>query len=191
MGNGSSFTAVRNGQSFDTSMGMTPLEGMVMGTRCGDVDPGIPNYLAANANLSLADIDNALNKKSGLQGISGVSSDMRDLHKAAAEGNARARLAIDVLLHRTLKYIGAYAAELGRVDAIVFTGGIGENDVAFRASVVARLALFGIRLDAQTNDARGAETVISTADSPIKVLVVPTNEELVIARDTRDILARE
>jgi acetate kinase len=189
MGNGSSFTAIRNGQSFDTSMGMTPLEGIVMGTRCGDVDAGIPNYLAANVNMSFTDIDNAFNKKSGLQGISGVSSDMRDLHRAAAEGNARAQLAIDVLLHCTLKYIGAYAAELGRVDAIVFTGGIGENDIAFRASVVTRLTLFGIRLDARANDVRGAEAMISTADSPIKVLVVPTNEELVIARDTRDILA--
>ena len=190
MGNGSSFTAVRNGKSFDTSMGMTPLEGIVMGTRCGDVDAGIPNYLAANVNMSFADIDNAFNKKSGLQGISGVSSDMRDLHKAAAEGNARASLAIDVLLHCTLKYIGAYAVELGRVDAIVFTGGIGENDIAFRASVVERLTLFGIKLNVQANDARGVEVVISTADSPIKVLVVPTNEELVIARDTRDILAK-
>jgi acetate kinase len=189
MGNGSSFTAVRNGKSFDTSMGMTPLEGIVMCTRCGDVDAGILSYLAANARMSLTDIDNALNKKSGLQGISGVSSDMRDLHRAAAEGNARARLAIDVLLHRTLKYIGAYAIELGRVDAIVFTGGIGENDIAFRASVVERLDLLGVKLNASANDVRGKETVISTADSPIKVLVVPTNEELVIARDTRDILA--
>jgi acetate kinase len=189
MGNGSSFTAVRNGKSFDTSMGMTPLEGIVMGTRCGDVDAGIPPYLAANAGMSMADIDLAFNKKSGLQGISGVSSDMRDLHRAAAEGNARARLAVDVLLHRTLKYIGAYAILLGRVDAIVFTGGIGENDIAFRAAAVERLTLLGVRLDASANDARGAETVISTADSPIKVLVVPTNEELVIARDTRDILA--
>jgi acetate kinase len=189
MGNGSSFTAVRNGKSFDTSMGMTPLEGIVMGTRCGDVDAGIQNYLATNAGLSLADIDRALNKDSGLQGISGVSSDMRDLHKAAAEGNVRAQLAIDVLRHRVLKYIGAYAVELGRVDAIVFTGGIGENDIDFRASVVERLAILGIRLDAVANNARGSEVMISTADSPIKVLVVPTNEELVIARDTRDVLA--
>jgi acetate kinase len=189
MGNGSSFTAVRNGKSFDTSMGMTPLEGIVMGTRCGDVDAGIQNYLATNAGLSLADIDRALNKNSGLQGISGVSSDMRDLHKAAAEGNVRAQLAIDVLCHRVLKYIGAYAVELGRVDAIAFTGGIGENDIDFRASVVERLAIFGIRLDAEANNVRGSEVMISTADSPIKVLVVPTNEELVIARDTRDVLA--
>ncbi len=189
MGNGSSFTAVKNGKSYDTSMGMTPLEGLVMGTRCGDVDAGIPNYLAANVNMSFADIDNALNKKSGLLGVSGVSSDMRDLWKAAAEGNARAKLAIDVLRHRTLKYIGAYAIELGRVDAILFTGGIGENDIDYRASVVERLTTLGVKLNAEANNARGAEVVISSVDSPIKVLVVPTNEELVIARDTRDIVA--
>ncbi|WP_305074006.1 acetate/propionate family kinase [Propionivibrio sp.] len=190
MGNGSSFTAVKDGKSYDTSMGMTPLEGIVMGTRCGDVDAGIPNYLAANVNMSFADIDNALNKKSGLLGISGVSSDMRDLQKAAVEGNSRAKLAIDVLRHRVLKYIGAYAIQLGRVDAIVFTGGIGENDIAFRASVVERLTTLGIKLDAQANNVRGQEVVVSTPDSPIKVMVVPTNEELVIARDTRDIVAK-
>ncbi|MFB0934662.1 MAG: acetate kinase [Propionivibrio sp.] len=190
MGNGSSFTAVKEGKSYDTSMGMTPLEGIVMGTRCGDVDAGIPTYLAANVNMSFADIDNALNKKSGLLGISGVSSDMRDLWKAASEGNARAKLAIDVLRHRTLKYIGAYAIELGRVDAIVFTGGIGENDIAFRASVVERLSTLGIKLDPEANNVRGQEVVISAPDSPIKVMVVPTNEELVIARDTRDIVAK-
>lgn len=190
LGNGSSFTAVRGGQSYDTSMGMTPLEGMVMGTRCGDIDAGIPSFLAANVNLSLADIDNALNKQSGLLGISGVSSDMRDLQKAASEGNARAQLAVDVLLHRALKYIGAYAIELGRVDAIIFTGGIGENDVAFRGAVVERLTMLGIRLDTVTNAQRGKEVQISTADSSIKVLVVPTNEELVIARDTKAIVGR-
>jgi acetate kinase len=190
MGNGSSFTAVKDGKSYDTSMGMTPLEGIVMGTRCGDVDAGIPNYLAANVNMSFADIDNALNKKSGLLGISGVSSDMRDLQKAAVEGNSRAKLAIDVLRHRVLKYIGAYAIQLGRVDAIGFTGGIGENDIAFRASVVERLTTLGIKLDAQANNVRGQEVVVSTPDSPIKVMVVPTNEELVIARDTRDIVAK-
>jgi len=188
MGNGSSYTAVKGGKSYDTSMGMTPLEGMVMGTRCGDIDAGIPSFLAANIQMSFADIDNALNKKSGLLGISGISSDMRDLQTAATEGNARARLAIDVLRHRALKYIGAYAVELGRIDAIVFTGGIGENDTDFRGSVVDGLGLLGIRLDVAANKARGQEALISTADSPIKVLVVPTNEELVIARDTREIV---
>ena len=190
MGNGSSFTAVKNGKSYDTSMGMTPLEGLVMGTRSGDIDAGIPSFLAANVNMSLADIDSALNKKSGLLGISGVSSDMRDLTKAAAEGNARAKLAIDVLRHRALKYIGAYAIELGRVDAIIFTGGIGENDIAFRASIVERLTTLGVKLDGAANNVRGEELLISTADSPIKVLVVPTNEELVIARDTKEIVGR-
>ena len=190
MGNGSSFTAVKDGKSYDTSMGMTPLEGLVMGTRCGDIDAGIPSFLAANVNMSFADIDNALNKKSGLLGISGVSSDMRDLQKAAREGNARAQLAVDVLRHRALKYIGAYAIELGRVDAIIFTGGIGENDVAFRGAIVERLTTLGIKLDAAANGVRGEEVLISTADSPIKVMVVPTNEELVIARDTRDIVGK-
>lgn len=190
MGNGSSFTAVKGGKSFDTSMGMTPLEGIVMGTRCGDVDAGIPNFLASNVNMSFADIDNALNKKSGLLGISGVSSDMRDIQKAAKEGNARAKLALDVLRHRSLKYIGAYAIELGRVDAIVLTGGICENDTPFRASVIERLTTLGIKLDAEANAARAVEVVISTPDSPIKVIVVPTNEELVIARDTRDIVGK-
>ncbi len=188
MGNGSSYTAVRGGKSYDTSMGMTPLEGLVMGTRCGDIDAGIPGFLAANFNMSFADIDNALNKKSGLLGISGVSSDMRDIDAAARAGNVRAQLAVDVLRHRALKYIGAYALELGRVDAIVFTGGMGENNVDFRGSVVERLGLLGIKLDVAANAVRGKEVVISTADSPIKVLVVPTNEELVIARDTKAIV---
>ena len=190
MGNGSSYTAVKEGKSYDTSMGMTPLEGMVMGTRCGDMDPGIPSFLANNLNMSVADIDTALNKKSGLLGISGVSSDMRDIEGAAKEGNARAKLAIDVLRHRALKYIGAYAIELGRVDAIIFTGGIGENAIDFRGSVVERLSTLGIKLDAAANNVRGKEAVISTADSPIKVMVVPTNEELVIARDTKEIVGK-
>ncbi len=190
MGNGSSFTAVKGGKSFDTSMGMTPLEGLVMGTRAGDLDAGIPNFLSSHVNLSFADIDNALNKKSGLLGISGISSDMRDLESAAGEGHARARLAIDVLRHRALKYIGAYAIELGRVDAIIFTGGIGENAIDFRGSVVERLTTLGIRLDAVANNVRGKEAVISTADSPLTVMVIPTNEELVIARDTKTIAER-
>jgi acetate kinase len=188
MGNGSSFTAVKGGKSYDTSMGMTPLEGLVMGTRSGDIDAGIPSFLAANAGMSLSEIDSALNKKSGLYGISGVSSDMRDLQKAAREGNARAKLAIDVLRHRSLKYIGAYAVELGRVDAIVFTGGIAENDVVFRGSLVERLSVLGIKLNSEANAARGEEVLISTPDSAIKVMVVPTNEELVIARDTKAIV---
>ena len=190
MGNGSSFTAVKGGKSYDTSMGMTPLEGIVMGTRCGDVDAGIPNFLAKNVNMSFDDIDAALNKQSGLLGISGVSSDMRDVEQAAAAGNARAQLALDVLAHRVLQYIGAYAIELGRVDAIVFTGGIGENGKGFRAQIVERLTALGIKLNAQANDVRGKEAIISSDDSPIKVMVVPTNEELVIARDTKEIVGK-
>ena len=190
MGNGSSYTAIKNGQSYDTSMGMTPLEGLVMGTRCGDIDASSPGFMAEQAQMSLGDIDNALNKKSGLLGVSGVSSDMRDVENAAAAGNARAQMALDMLLHRALKYIGAYAIELGRVDAIVFTGGIGENGHEFRAAVVERLGALGVKLDAAANKVRGKEAVISTADSPIKVLVVPTNEELVIARDTKEIVGR-
>lgn len=188
MGNGSSYTAVKGGKSYDTSMGLTPLEGMVMGTRCGDIDPGLLSFLSNNLKMSVADMDTAFNKKSGLLGISGVSSDMRDVENAAKEGNKRAQLAIDVLRHRALKYIGAYAIELGRVDAIVFTGGIGENAIDFRGSVVERLSTLGIKLDEAANNVRGKEAIISTADSPIKVMVVPTNEELVIARDTKDVV---
>ena len=188
MGNGSSYTAVKGGKSYDTSMGLTPLEGMVMGTRCGDIDPGLLSFLANNLKMSVADMDTAFNKKSGLLGISGVSSDMRDIENAAKEGNKRAQLAIDVLRHRALKYIGAYAIELGRVDAIIFTGGIGENAIDFRGSVVERLSTLGIKLDEVANNVRGKEAIISTADSPIKVMVVPTNEELVIARDTKEVV---
>ncbi|WP_295457803.1 acetate kinase [uncultured Thiodictyon sp.] len=187
MGNGSSFTAIKGGQSYDTSMGMTPLEGMVMGTRCGDIDAGIPKFLADNQHWSFTEIDNALNKDSGLLGVSGISSDLRDIERAANEGNERARLAIAVLCHRTLKYIGAYAIELGRIDALVFTGGIGENGIKFRAMVLERLTALGIKLDATANQVRGKEALISAADSRIKVMVVPTNEELVIARDTKRI----
>ena len=165
-------------------------DGIVMGTRCGDIDAGIPNFLAKNVNMSFDDIDNALNKKSGLLGISGVSSDMRDVEKAASEGNKRAQLALEVLLHRVLQYIGAYAIELGRVDAFIFTGGIGENGKEFRAKVVNRLTALGIKLDAEANNVRGKEAIISTTDSPIKVMIVPTNEELVIARDTKEIVGK-
>lgn len=189
MGNGSSITAIKGGKSWDTSMGMTPLEGIVMGTRSGDIDAGIPRFLADNNGMSFADIDNALNKQSGLLGISGISSDMRDIENAVKAGHQRARLAVAVLRHRVLQYIGAYAVELGRVDAIIFTGGIGENAISFRASVVDGLLALGIELDAAANDARGKELVISSAGSRVKVMVVPTNEELLIARDTCAIVA--
>ncbi len=188
MGNGSSFTAVKGGKSYETTMGMTPLEGLVMGTRAGDVDAGILNFLNNNLNMSMKDIDTMLNKKSGLLGISGVSSDMRDIEGAAKEGNKRAQLAIDALVHRTVKYIGAYAALLGRVDAIIFTGGIGENAIDFRAKVVEKLKIFGLKIDNSKNDIRGKEQVITTDDSAFKVMVVPTNEELTIAQDTEEIV---
>ncbi|SDI37693.1 acetate/propionate family kinase [Propionivibrio dicarboxylicus] len=188
MGNGSSITAIKGGKSYDTSMGMTPLEGIAMGTRSGDVDAGIIKFLGDNTGMSFADIDNALNKQSGLYGVSGVSSDMRDIESAARDGNIRARLAIDVLRHRVLKYVGAYAILLGRVDAVVFTGGIGENAIDFRASVIERLGALGIGLERSANDVRGKEAIVSTPDSRVKAMIVPTNEELVIARDTRDIV---
>ncbi|MDR1367884.1 MAG: acetate kinase [Candidatus Accumulibacter sp.] len=187
MGNGSSFTAIRNGDSIDTSMGLTPLEGLVMGSRCGDLDAGIPDYLASCVDMSFTDIHEALNTRSGLLGLSGISSDMRDLEKAISEGDARAQLAVDVLHHSALKYIGAYTLELGRVDAIIFTGGIGENATRFRGSIVDSLELLDVRLDPVANAVYGQETVISTDDSKIKVVVVPTNEELMIARDTLSI----
>ncbi|MDR2506521.1 MAG: acetate kinase [Candidatus Accumulibacter sp.] len=184
MGNGSSFTAIRNGDSIDTSMGLTPLEGLVMGSRCGDLDAGIPEYLASCVGLSFSEIHEALNTRSGLVGLSGISSDMRDLEKAISEGHQRAQLAVDVLRHSAIKYIGAYALELGRVDAIIFTGGIGENATRFRGSIVDSLELLDVRLNPLANAAYGKETVISTGDSKIQIIVVPTNEELMIARDT-------
>lgn len=191
MGNGSSFAAIKNGKSYDTTMGMTPLEGLVMGTRAGDLDPGVFNFLKNNANMSVEDIDNMLNKKSGLLGISGISSDMRDIEKAAKEGNKRAQLAVDVLTHRAVKYIGAYTTFLGHVDAIIFTGGIGENAIDFRATVTNRLKVLGINLDKEKNNVRGKEQIISTPDSKIKVMVVPTNEELMIAMDTKEVVTKK
>lgn len=188
MGNGSSITAVKDGKSYDTTMGMTPVEGLVMGTRCGDLDVGVIKYLATCTGQSLDEIDSMLNKKSGLLGISGVSSDMRDVEAAAAKGNERAQLAVDALLHRVVKYIGAYAVLLGRVDAIVFTAGIGENAIGFRKQVMDRLGLLGVKADAEANNVRGKERTISAADSAIKVMIVPTNEEITIGRDVKAII---
>lgn len=188
MGNGSSFTAVKGGESFDTSMGMTPLEGSIMGTRCGDLDGGIFKYLATSTGRSIDEIDALLNKESGLLGLSGISSDMRDVENAADEGNERAKLAIDALIHRTVKYIGAYAAVLGRVDAIIFTAGIGENAINFRQQVMDRLGLLGVKSDAEANNIRGKEQLISAPDSAIKVMVIPTNEEITIGRDVKAIV---
>ena len=184
LGNGASICAVNGGKSVDTSMGLTPLEGLIMGTRSGDVDPSILDFIAQKENLTLSEVMNVLNKKSGVEGISGVSSDFRDLAAAAKEGNHRAELAIDAFAYRVVKYIGAYAAAMNGVDAICFTAGLGENDAATRAKIVANLAYLGIAIDEEANNIRGKEVVISTADSKVKVLTIPTNEELAICRET-------
>jgi len=185
LGNGASICAVNGGKSVDTSMGLTPLEGLIMGTRSGDVDPSILDFIAQKENLTLSEVMNVLNKKSGVEGISGVSSDFRDLAAAAAEGNDRARLALDAFVYRVVKYIGAYAAAMNGVDVICFTAGCGENDATTRANIMSYLGYLGITVDEEANNgARGKEAVISTADSKVTVLAVPTNEELAICRET-------
>ena len=184
LGNGSSISAVQNGKCVDTTMGLTPLEGVVMGTRSGSIDPAIVEYIAKKENLDLAGVMNVLNKKSGLQGMSGVSSDMRDLRAAAAEGNEDAKNAIEVLCYGIAKYVGGYVAAMNGVDAIVFTAGIGENVGMIREKVCSYLGFLGVTIDAKANEARGEEVVISGADSKVKVAVIPTNEELAICRDT-------
>ena len=184
LGNGASICAVENGKSVDTSMGLTPLEGLVMGTRSGDIDPAIMEFIAKKENLDIAGIMNVLNKKSGVEGVSGVSSDFRDLEAAAKAGNKRAELAIDVFAYRVAKYVGAYTAAMNGVDNIVFTAGIGENCALVRTKVCSYLGYLGITIDEEANGKRGEEIVISTSDSKVKVLVVPTNEELAIARET-------
>ena len=184
LGNVSSNSAVQNGKCGDTTMGLTPLEGVVMGTRSGSIDPAIVEYSAKKENLDLAGVMNVLNKKSGLQGMSGVSSDMRDLRAAAAEGNEDAKNAIEVLCYGIAKYVGGYVAAMNGVDAIVFTAGIGENVGMIREKVCSYLGFLGVTIDAKANEAMGEEVVISGADSKVKVAVIPTNEELAICRDT-------
>ena len=184
LGNGSSISAVQNGKCVDTTMGLTPLEGVVMGTRSGSIDPAIVEYIAKKENLDIAGVMNILNKKSGLQGMSGVSSDMRDLRAAAAEGNEDAKNAIEVLCYGIAKYVGGYVAAMNGVDAIVFTAGIGENVGMIREKVCSYLGYLGVTIDAKANEAMGDEVVISGADSKVKVAVIPTNEELAICRDT-------
>ena len=184
LGNGASVSAVLNGESVDTSMGLTPLEGLVMGTRSGDIDPAIMEFIAKKENLDVNGLMTVLNKKSGVEGISGVSSDFRDLEAAAKAGNKRAELAIDVFAYRVAKYVGAYTAAMNGVDNIVFTAGIGENCTFVRTKVCSYLGYLGITIDEEANGKRGEEIVISTPDSKVKVLVVPTNEELAIARET-------
>lgn len=186
LGNGASVSAVLNGKSIDTSMGLTPLEGLVMGTRSGDIDPAILEFIAKKENLDIAGLMNMLNKKSGVFGLSnGVSSDFRDLTAAAAEeGQKPAQIALEVFAYRVAKYIGAYTAAMNGVDNIVFTAGIGENVVQVREDVCSYLGFLGIELDKEANNKRGEEVIISTPESKVKVLVVPTNEELAIARET-------
>ncbi|WP_416198075.1 MAG: Acetate kinase [Sporanaerobacter sp.] len=187
LGNGASICAVQNGQSVDTSMGFTPLEGLAMGTRSGDMDPAIIPFIMEKEKLSLEEVNNLLNKKSGVLGISGVSSDFRDIEEAAKNGNERAKLALDVFVNRVKKYIGAYMMLMGGVDAIVFTAGIGENSAEIREMVCSGLEGLNIELDTEKNKTRGKEAVVSKDSSKVKILVVPTNEELMIARDTKEL----
>lgn len=184
LGNGASISAVLNGECVDTSMGLTPLEGLVMGTRSGDIDPAIMEFIAKKENLDIEGVMNVLNKKSGVQGLSRLSSDFRDLEAGYNEGNELAINAIEVFCYRVAKYIGSYVAAMNGVDAIAFTAGIGENTELVRGKILAYLGYLGIAVDAEANKVRGEEKIISTADSKVKVCVIPTNEELAIARET-------
>ncbi len=185
IGNGGSITAVLNGKSVDTSMGLTPTEGLMMGTRVGDVDPGALTFIMKKHGMSADELQKVINKESGVAGITEISSDMREIEAADKAGNERAHLALEMYEQRIIKYIGAYAAEMGGVDIIVFTGGVGENQTGVRSNVCRPLAFMGVKIDEALNDVtRGTETVISTDDSRVKVVVVPTDEELMIARDT-------
>lgn len=185
LGNGSSITAVKEGKSFDTTMGLTPLEGLVMGTRSGDLDPAVVTYIQEKDGVSPEEMNNILNKQSGVLGVSGVSSDFRDLEDAAKEGNERAQVALDMFTTRAKRYIAGYMAEIEKVDAIVFTGGIGENSIEMREDILKGFEQFGIKIDEEANKVRGGEHIISTEDSKVKVMVIATNEELMIARDTQ------
>jgi acetate kinase len=188
LGNGSSITAVKNGQSFDTSMGLTPLEGLLMGTRTGDMDPAVVLYIMDKDKLSPQEMNTLLNSKSGVKGVSGISNDMRQIIAKAKEGDARAQLALDMFDYRLVKYIGSYVAAMAGCDAIVFTGGIGENDVPMRARVLAPLRFMGVEIDPDRNSSAAKEKVITREDSRISAWVVPTNEELMIARKTKAIV---
>jgi acetate kinase len=188
LGNGCSMTAVKNGQSIDTTLGLTPLEGLVMGTRSGDVDPAIHAFLSRNCGMDIDAIDSMLNKESGLKGLCGLN-DMRDIHSAIEAGNERAQLALDVQTYRNKKYVGAYMAALGKVDAIIFTAGIGENDEIVRAKTVEGLESFGIEMDLEVNNQRVKKpTLLSTSTSRVQIWGIPTNEELAIARETKALI---
>jgi len=188
LGNGSSISAVSNGTSVDTTMGFTPLPGLPMGTRTGDIDPAIIPFLMEKENLSVSEINNVLNKKSGVLGVSGISSDFRDLEEAAEQGNERAELALSMFAYAIIKYVGAYTAALGGLDALVFTGGIGENSKDMRARVLKGLAYTGLQIDEEKNNTRGKEVIISKPGAPFVAMVIPTNEELMIARETKELV---
>lgn len=188
LGNGSSICAIKEGKSFDTTMGLTPLEGLVMGTRSGDLDPTVVTYLMNEYGYDTKKMDNILNKESGVLGVSGVSSDFRDLENAAKEGNERADIALKMFANRAKRYVAGYMAEIGRTDAIVFTGGIGENSATMRADIMKGFEQFGIKIDSERNNVRGGCHLISTDDSKVKIFVIATNEELMIARDTKKLV---
>ena len=190
LGNGCSITAIKDGKCVDTSMGFTPLDGFMMGTRTGTLDPSILTYIAEKENLSFNEINNILNKKSGVLGVSGVSSDNRDVIEAGNNGNERAKLAVDMQRYQIIKFIGSYVAAMNGVDAIAFTGGIGENDKALREAICENLGYLGVNIDPEKNSQRGKEIKISTDDSKVDIYVIPTNEELAIARDTFRIVSK-
>ncbi|MBS5989476.1 acetate/propionate family kinase [Anaerococcus hydrogenalis] len=188
LGNGSSICAIKEGKSFDTTMGLTPLEGLVMGTRSGDLDPTVVTFLMNEYGYDTKKMDNVLNKESGVLGVSGVSSDFRDLENAANDGNKRADIALKMFANRAKRYIAGYMAEVGNVEAIVFTGGIGENSITMRESIMEGFEQFGIKIDPEKNNVRGGCHLVSTDDSKVKVFVIATNEELMIARDTKKLV---
>lgn len=188
LGNGASLAAIDGGKCVATSMGFTPLEGLVMGTRCGDIDPAIVTYVMNKEGLSPKEMDNLMNKQSGVLGISGVSSDFRDVENAASEGNERAKLALEAFNQRVTQYIASYTSVMGGVDAVIFTAGLGENSIDNRLEICKPLGFMGVEIDAEKNNVRGKDTVVSTDGSKVKVLVVPTNEELMIARDTLELV---
>ena len=189
LGNGSSLAAIKYGKCVDTTMGFTPLAGVLMGTRCGDIDPAIVLNVMDKHNLSTKEMDALMNKKSGVLGISGVSSDFRDLGDAASQGNERAQLALDMFHYQVRKLIGALAVAMEGVDVITFTAGVGENGIEDRAAICQGLEFLGAKLDPERNNVRGKDTLISTDDSTVKMYVIPTNEEIMIARDTKDIVS--
>jgi len=191
LGNGSSVTAIKGGVSIDTSMGFTPLEGLAMGTRSGNIDPAIVSFLVKELNVSVEEVSDILNKKSGVLGISGVSSDFRDIEDAAAEGNKRAQLALDLFNYKVKQYVGAYAATLGGVDCIVFTAGLGENSPETREAICHGLEFLGAKLDTAKNKVRGKLTQINTDDSKVCIFTIPTDEEMMIAKDTMEIISHK